>query len=179
MSSWKDKLRGDNHGRGGLPAKSAPPSGDQSPGAYSGYRDAFTMALKGTPKCTVYDIDICIECDSQLQSIFEYKRYGKAYQNKILIPYAQYVVLKKMSQRLNVPAWLTVEQGQGTGPGSGKGSSFWVVEIDPSEYPADRPGCDMPNKKGLFAPWSPDEGAVMSWDDWTDFLKEVAAGGFR
>jgi len=177
--SWQNKLKGNNPGWGARPGKPAPPSGDQSPGAYSGYRDAFTMALKGTPKCTVYDIDILIECDSQLRSIFEYKRYNKVYQNKILVPYAQYICLKKMSMRLGVPAWLTVEQGQGRGPGSGEGSSFWVVRIDPSEYPADRPGEDMPGKKGLFAPWSPDEGAVLSWDDWADFLKEVAAGGFQ
>ncbi len=149
--SWQNKLKGNNPGRGVRPTKSAPPSGDQSPGAYLGYRDAFTMALKGTPKCTVYDLDILIECDSKLRGIFEYKRYKKTY-TKILVPYAQYICLKKMSQRLDVPAWLVVEQGQGTGPGSGMGSSFWVVRIDSSEYPADRPAEDMPGKKGLYAP---------------------------
>lgn len=171
--SWKNKLSGQN-GRGGLPAKDDP-SADRSPGAYLGYRSAFTAALRGIEKCSVYDIDVVIEQNSMLRSLFEYKRYEKTY-SQVLMPYNQYVVMKKWAARLEIPAYLVVEQGRGKGPGSGEGSSFWVVEFNPAERPADRPGVEMKGSKGLFAPWSAEEGAVLSAEDFTEFCQWIARG---
>lgn len=172
--SWKTKLAGQASG-GGYRGK-VDPSADRTPGAYTGYRTLFTSALRGIEKCTFFDIDGCLEVSSQLRSIFEYKRYDQVYQ-EIMIPYPQYVSLKKMALRLAVPCYITVEQGRGRGMKSGDGSSVWVVKLNQEEKPADRPGKNMPSMGGgLFAPFNPDEGAVMTPEEFSEFMDWVAKG---
>lgn len=131
---------------------------------YAGYRKDLNDVFKGLPhRVSLYDVDLVLEVDGQFRAIFEWKEYKKDY-GELYVPFFEYVALKKVAMKLQVPPYLIIHQG----------GKYHIIPVDRFEGPFQRPWRELNYRK--HAVFSPSEGVVLDHAQMMEHMRKIATG---